>query len=161
TASRLRRNLRGDLDTIVAKALKKNPAERYSSATALADDLQRFLRHEPISAQPDTLRYRTARFVRRNARGVAMATAAAFLLGCSTAFYTVKLAQERDHARREAAKATKVSELMVGLLSRADPYVNRDTREGTSVRALLDAGAEQAQRDLGAQPDVKADILTA
>ena len=47
--------LRGDLDSIVAKALKKNPAERYGSATALADDLRRLLLHEPISARPDTL----------------------------------------------------------------------------------------------------------
>ena len=49
----------GDLDTIVAKAVKKNPAERYGSATALADDLRRFLLHEPVSARPDTLAYRT------------------------------------------------------------------------------------------------------
>ena len=67
TPARLRRALRGDLDTIVAKALKKSPAERYASVTALADDLRRFLRHEPIGARPDTLRYRAARFVRRHA----------------------------------------------------------------------------------------------
>src|SRR5262249_40822630 len=160
TASRLRWILRGDLDTIVAKALKKKPAERYSSASALADDLQRFLRHEPISARPDTIRYRTARFVRRNARGVALGAVVALLLGASTAFYTIRLAQERDRARREAAKATKVSELMVGLLTGADPIANRATGEGLTVRGLLDAGAEQAQRGLVDQPEVKADILT-
>jgi len=160
TTGRLHRILRGDLDTIVAKALKKNPTERYGSATAFAADLQRYLRHEPISARPDTLGYRTTRFVRRHTRGVATATVVACLLAGSTAFYTSRLAQERDRARREAAKATKVSELMVGLLSGADPIANRATRDGPTVRSLLDAGAEQVQRQLGDQPEVQAEIMT-
>ena len=54
------------------KALKKNPQERYGSVTALADDLSRYLRHEPISARPDTLAYRAGKFVRRNRRAVAL-----------------------------------------------------------------------------------------
>jgi tetratricopeptide (TPR) repeat protein len=89
-----------------------------------------------------------------------MAAVVALVLGASTAFYTIRLAQERDRARREAAKANKVSELMVGLLSGADPIANRATGEAATVRGLLDAGAEQAQRGLVDQPDVKADILT-
>src|SRR6266851_2702234 len=60
--TKLRRALRGDLDTIVAKALKKNPAERYLSVTAFADDLRRYLGHQPISARPDTLAYRAKKF---------------------------------------------------------------------------------------------------
>jgi serine/threonine protein kinase/tetratricopeptide (TPR) repeat protein len=160
TAARLQRILRGDLDTIVAKALKKNAVERYASVTALADDLRRFLQHEPISARPDSVTYRTGRFVRRHARGVTMAAVVVLVLGGSTAFYTSRLARERDRAQREAVKATRVSELMVGLLSGADP-MNRKTGEEPTVRGLLDAGAEQAQRDLAGQPDVQADILTA
>jgi serine/threonine protein kinase/tetratricopeptide (TPR) repeat protein len=160
TATRLQRLLRGDLDTIVAKALKKNASERYSSVSALADDLRRFLQHEPISARPDSLTYRTGRFVRRHARGVTMAGVVVLVLGGSTAFYTSRLAQERDRAQREAVKATRVSELMVGLLTGADPIANRATGEGPTVRGLLDAGAEQAQRDLTDQPDVQAEILT-
>jgi serine/threonine protein kinase len=66
TRDRLRRQFRGDLDTIIGKALKKNPSERYSSVSALADDLERYLKHEPISAQPDTVSYRAGKFVRRN-----------------------------------------------------------------------------------------------
>src|SRR5262249_27659174 len=127
TSNRLRRILRGDLDTIVAKALRKKPAERYGTATAFADDLRRILRHEPISARPETLGYRTARFVRRHARGVTMAVAVVLVLSGSTAFYTRRLAQERDRAQREAAKATKVSELMIGLLTGADPIATRAT----------------------------------
>jgi serine/threonine protein kinase/Tol biopolymer transport system component len=71
TPDRLGRLLRGDLDTIVAKALKKNPQERYPSIKAFADDLQRYLRHEPISARPDAIAYRAGKFIRRHRGSVA------------------------------------------------------------------------------------------
>jgi serine/threonine protein kinase/tetratricopeptide (TPR) repeat protein len=161
TASRLRRLLRGDLDTIVGKALKKQQGDRYESATALADDLRRYLRGEPIMARPESFRYHTAKFIGRHVHGVTAAVVVTLVLGASTAFYTTRLAQERDRARREAQKATRVSELMVGLLSGADPISTRATASGPSVRALLDAGAEQAQRDLVDQPEVQAEIFTA
>ena len=160
TPGRLRRTLRGDLDIIVAKALKKNPGERYISVTALADDLRRFLRQEPIGARPDSLRYRAATFVRRHARGVATSAAVVLLLSGSTAFYTSRLATERDRAQREAAKAAKVSEVLTGLLTGADPIARRATPEGTTVRHLLDAGAEQVQKELVGQPEAQAEILT-
>jgi serine/threonine protein kinase len=80
TLDKLRRGLRGDLDTIVGKALKKNPQERYASVTGLADDLQRYLKHVPISARPDTLAYRTAKFLRRNRTAVAFSAAAIVLV---------------------------------------------------------------------------------
>jgi len=70
TPDKLARLLRGDLDTIVAKALKKNPQERYPSIKALADDLQRFLRDEPISARPDAVVYRVSKFLRRHRSSV-------------------------------------------------------------------------------------------
>ena len=161
TAGRLRRTLQGDADTIVAKALKKNAAERYASVTALADDLRRFLRHEPISARPDTLRYRAARFVRRHAGAVAMAAAVVVLIGGLTAVYTSRLAAERDRAQREAAKALKVSELLMGLLTSADPYANRGATSGEpTVRALLDGGAERVRTELAGQPELQAEMLT-
>jgi serine/threonine-protein kinase len=66
TPDRLRRRLRGDLDSIVARALRKKPEERYASVMAFADDLRRHLQHEPVAARPRHLTYRAARFVRRN-----------------------------------------------------------------------------------------------
>ncbi|WP_202619835.1 hypothetical protein, partial [Escherichia coli] len=63
--ARQARLLKGDLDTILAKALKKSPAERYANAQALADDLQRWLAHESIAARPDSRVYVLRRFVRR------------------------------------------------------------------------------------------------
>ncbi len=159
TPGRLRRTLRGDLDTIVAKALKKSPAERYTSVTALADDLRRYLRGEPIGARPDTLRYRAAKFVRRHARGIGAAAAMVLLLAAVVGFYTLRIAAERDRAQREAARATKVSEVLTGLLTSADPISNRATREGLTVRGLLDGGVAQAEQALADEPAAAAEIF--
>jgi serine/threonine protein kinase/Tol biopolymer transport system component len=87
TPDKLARLLRGDLDTIVVKALKKNPGERYPSIKAFADDLQRYLRHEPISARPDAIAYRTGKFVRRH-RNSAAATLLVTLALIGTAIFT-------------------------------------------------------------------------
>ncbi len=160
TPGRLRRVLHGDLDTIIAKALKKNAPERYASVTALAEDLRRALRDEPISARPDAVGYRVGKFVRRHVRGVATTAAVLLLLGGVTGFYTSRLATEGNRARREAQKAAKVSELLTGLLTGADPYATRATRGEPTVRGLLDAGAERVQKELVGQPEVQAEILT-
>jgi serine/threonine-protein kinase len=76
TPVKLSRLLRGDLETILTKALKKEPSERYASVTALADDLRRYQKNEPISARPDTITYRAAKFVRRHRAAVALAALA-------------------------------------------------------------------------------------
>jgi len=154
-----RRILRGDLDTIVAKALKKNRDERYGSVSALADDLRRFLEKKPIAARRDTLRYRTTKFVRRHAWGVAVTGAVALLLAGLVGFYTARLARERDRARLEAQKATQVSELLTGLLSGADPFASHEVKEPT-LRSLLDAGAERFQKELANQPEVQVEMLS-
>ncbi len=149
--------LRGDLDNIVAKALKKRPDERYASVTAFADDLRRYLRHEPVSARPDTLTYRASKFLQRRARVVAGVAAAVVLMAALVTFYTVRLASERDRARLEADKSARMSELLTSFLTGADPYATRD-REPT-VRNILDAAAERVQKELADQPELKAEML--
>jgi serine/threonine-protein kinase len=160
TTSRLQRVLRGDLDTIVAKALKKDPAERYVSVSAFADDLRRYLRQEPISARADSPWYRATRFVRRHNRGVAAAIVVLLVVAGLTAFYTWRLAAERDRAQREAAKAARVSEALSGLLRGADPIANPATPDGFTVTNLLDAATDRVQNELADQPDAQAEIFT-
>jgi serine/threonine-protein kinase len=120
----MRGRLRGDLDTIVAKALKKKPEERYASVSAMADDLRRFLRREPISARPDTLRYRTATFIRRNRTAVAfaaLAAAAGLAGGVSTLLEARTARAQRDFALRELSRAEAVNDLNRFVLSDAAP----------------------------------------
>ena len=107
TPDKLCRLLRGDLDTIVAKALKKNQSERYTSVTAFADDLERYLSHIPIAARPDTLRYRGSKFIQRNRFAVAagcLATAA-IIVGMGIALYQERVAYKRFQDVRHLAHA--------------------------------------------------------
>jgi serine/threonine protein kinase len=155
-----RRRLTGDVDRIVAKALAKDPAARYDTVNAFADDIRRFLRHEPIAAQPDTWRYRTARFMRRRRRALSVAAVVLMAATGLTTYYGVQLRRERDRATLEAQKAQRVSQLLTGLLRGADPY--RDPGpEGPTVLDLLDAGAGRVDAELADQPDARAEILTA
>jgi serine/threonine protein kinase len=124
TPDKLRRQLRGDLDTIVAKALKKAPAERYSSVTAFADDLRRYLRNEPIGARPDTLSYRAAKFLRRNRTAMTLATfaAVAVIAGLFGTLMQVRSARtQRDLALRQLGRAQRLSDLNEFLLSDVAP----------------------------------------
>lgn len=100
-ASRSARQVRGDLDTIVLKALKKEPRDRYATAQAFADDLRRYLAYEPIAAKPDNGWYRMRKFVRRNR--VMVAAAAAVLATASVGFVTTM--QQAERAEREAVRA--------------------------------------------------------
>src|SRR5882757_5710891 len=108
TPDKLRRLLRGDLDTIVAKALKKNPHERYPSVTAFADDVGRYLNHEPIRARPDTFSYRAAKFVRRNRTAVALSALAvlASVAGIvGTALQARRAGMQRDFALQQLKRS--------------------------------------------------------
>ena len=124
TVEKLGRVLRGDLDTILAKALKKDPRERYASVGAFADDLHRYLKCEPIKARPDTLRYRAGKFARRHRGGLfiallALAGVAAGITGILLQARTARV--QRDLALRQLARAERVTDLNELLLSNSAP----------------------------------------
>jgi serine/threonine protein kinase/tetratricopeptide (TPR) repeat protein len=104
---RLRRLLRGDIDTIVTTALKRQPAERYASVAAFAEDLRRYLRHEPISARPDSMGYRGRRFLRRNRIAVAavLAIVASLSIGLYAANRQRLIAERRFALVRDVANS--------------------------------------------------------
>ncbi len=161
TPPRLRGALGGDLDTIVGKAMKKNPAERYASVAELADDLRRYLNHQPISARPDALRYRSRKFVRRHRVPLAVAAGVIAIVGALVVFYTLQLGRERDRAALQAQKSARMTELLTSMLEGADPYRTPDgTVTEPTVRSILDGGAERIRKELADQPELQAEMLT-
>jgi serine/threonine-protein kinase len=114
------RALKGDLDNILAKALKKDPAERYQTVSAFSDDLRRFLDDEPVGARPDSLTYRAKKFVRRH-RGAVLASSLTLVLLLFTAAAALWQAhradRERDAALLAARRADSVGDFMSALLS--------------------------------------------
>jgi serine/threonine protein kinase len=132
----LRKALRGDLDAIVSKALRKLPRERYGTAAALADDLQRYLHSEPVAARANLLSYRMQKFVRRYRGAVIGTAAAAVALIALTAFalYQMREAQiQRDQSREQARRAELQAEFVTLMMSNVGD-------KPTTAEQLLDAG---------------------
>ena len=158
----VRRQLRGDVDNIVLKATETEPERRYASAGALADDVERHLAGQPVTAHPPSSWYRARKFVSRHRGGVA--TTAAFLLAIlaalGLALWQATIARQQAHiAREQAARAEAVRDLLVDIFDAEIPSRPKGEMPGTAE--LLERGAQRATSDLGATPAVQSELLTA
>lgn len=172
-------SLRGDLDNIILKSLCKEPERRYVTVDQFSEDIRRHLEGLPILARPDTFRYRSSKFVKRNKLGVAMAAGVAlFLLAGAIAIVRQtrvaaraaqvaaaqrdKAQHEQAKAQREQAKAERINKFFQEMLAHANPswYAPgfNKSRELTVV-AALDEAARRIENELQEEPEVKADIL--
>ena len=153
---KLFRQLRGDVDTIVAKALKKKPGERYTSVAGLYDDLHRFLKHEPIKARPDTLTYRASKFIRRNRFSVTAAILAlsAIISGAAVSIYEARVAQRRFQDVRKLAHVF-VFDLYDQIAKLEGSTKVRESMVSTGLQ-YLDSLARNAGSDLELQKEIAA-----
>ncbi|MCC7131954.1 MAG: serine/threonine protein kinase [Gemmatimonadales bacterium] len=156
---RLRRLLSGDLDTIVLKALRKEPGRRYLSAAALGDDIKRHLDGLPVAARPDTFGYRARKFVRRNAGAVAV-TATAFLALATTTVVTMvqsaRVARESARAVRERDKAVEVRGFLMEMFGATG--ANQAVGDTVTARRLLDLQVARLPEAYPDRPDLEAEM---
>ncbi|MGH9884192.1 MAG: protein kinase domain-containing protein, partial [bacterium] len=176
--AKTQRLLRGDLETIVAKALKKAPEERYTSVTAFADDLRRYLDHEPISARKDTLAYRTGMFVRRNRTTVGLAALVVLALAIGLAGtitqarratrHALLAEEQRRRADQEARTASEQRDFALRQLSRAERtndlnnfllYDAAPSGRPFTVGDLLARAEEVVDREQGEAGEDRVDML--
>jgi serine/threonine-protein kinase len=149
----LRRQLAGDLDNIVLKAMSKEPQRRYSSVDQLANDIGRHLQGLPVVARKDTLGYRTAKFVGRHKVGVALAALFLLLVLGFSATVTVFWRQ----AVRERERATRVKDFLEALFSSSDP--SHSQGETITAREVLDRGVQTIDVGLEDEPELRADLM--
>ena len=152
------KSLKGDLDTIVLQALRKEPERRYKSVPEFAEDIERYLQGLPVKARPNTFTYRAEKFFSRNKIGVA----ASFLIfltligGIAATAWQARAARiERDTAQREKVKAERVTEFLEGMLG--SPAVSEKGR-AVKVIDVLDESAGRVGRELADQPEVLASV---
>lgn len=160
TPARLERELRGDLDTILLKALEKEPERRYRSVHAFGDDIRRTLTGHPILARPVGRVYRLRRLVARN-RLTAVAASVTFvslIAGLGGALWQATVAgRERDTARLEEAKARQVSDFLISVFESADP--EEALVPTLSAKDVLDIGAARIGGELSMDPELNTTLL--
>jgi len=152
----LRRALSGDLDAIIAKALEVDPARRYASAEAFAEDIRRSRDHRPISALRIGTTTLALKFVRRHWIGVAMTAAILILfIGGSAG-----IAWQAVRAERAAQRATTIKDFLIGVFRANDPRIAADKPRGEiTARALLDASAKRIESSFAQEPETQIELL--
>jgi serine/threonine-protein kinase len=146
-----------DLDVLCITAMHKDTSRRYRSVEALARDVDSYLDGGTLDARPDSVRYTTGKFLRRNWRPVsAIAGAVALIIGVA-AFYTVRLTTARNAAIAEAARTQRVQHFMLDLFQGGDEMAG--PADSLRVLTLVDRGAREA-RSLTKDPLVQAELYS-
>jgi serine/threonine-protein kinase len=147
------KQLRGDPDRIVMMAIRKEPNRRYASMEQFAADVEAYLKGYPLLARTDSWRYRSGTFVRRHKAGVA----AAVLFALALAGFGIAMGVLKRRADRERQTAERETQFMADMFQAASPNVARG--ETITAKMLLDRGAERIDRELAAEPQVRASLL--
>lgn len=150
------RQLKGDLDTVILKGLKRDPAERYATVDALSEDLQRWQNQKPVRARPDSRWYRSRRFIQRNALAVSLSGLVVLSLsaGLAVAVWQAQAAQRETRAAL-ATEAFLTSLFKANSQDQDDPV----QAQQASATVLLQRGSERIMGELDSSPETKLRIL--
>jgi serine/threonine protein kinase/flagellar biosynthesis regulator FlbT len=152
--------LRGDLDWITLKALEKDRARRYGAPSELADDIRRYLNHEPVTARPAGAGYRLRKYIRRNRVAAAVVAGLVLLLAAFSVLQALQLrriTRERDRATRERDRATRITDFMTGMFKVSDPSEARGN--SVTAREILDKASNDMGKGLAKDPEVQAQMM--
>lgn len=139
-SNRLKKQLEGDLDAIILKAIRKEPDERYRVANEFLDDLNNYQKNLPVSAHADSFSYRSRKFYTRHKQGIYLALSVFLLINALSGFYAWSLNQERNIAESEAERAEEVTDFLVSMLELNNPSEN--SGDEISINDALNRGID-------------------
>ncbi|HET9226829.1 MAG TPA: serine/threonine-protein kinase [Thermoanaerobaculia bacterium] len=146
---------RRDLDAIVFTAMRQDPQSRYRSVDEMAADIERYLKHLPVSVRRQSAYYHARKMVRRHPVGTGLGVLALALIVSLFA----GVLEQRDRAEQERDKARSAMAFLVSMFGQADPY--QSGKEDVTARELVAAGSRRAARELAGDPEVQAAMLDA
>jgi serine/threonine protein kinase len=154
TLSQLHAELRGDLDTIILKSLARDPARRYATVSAFADDLTAYLQRRPIRARTPSIAYRVSMFFSRHRRVTVVAGALVLVssIAALTSFRNYEALQQ------QRARTERLQGFMASLFLESDPSA-RQPEQALTAKQLLDRGRERADAQYADQPAFRGEIL--
>lgn len=158
--STIERSLRGDLETIVLKALAKEPSQRYQNAASLSDDIERFLTNQPILARPPSTIYQLRKLIDRHKVGFGFVVAM-FVLITGFGIWMNVLYNRATEAEVVAANEAETAHQALDFLVKVFDYSDPDEGKGGSVTAveILKAGAKSITDELKDQPAVRGTLM--
>ena len=152
--SAVARQLRGEPDAIAVKALERDRGRRYASASELAADIERYLRHEPVTAHTPNAAYRARKYIRRHRLGVTMATAGVLLLATFAVTQSIQLRR----IRRERDRADRITKFMTGMFKISDPSESRGNT--VTAREILDKASHEIDTGLAHDPALQVQMMS-
>lgn len=158
--SRQRRGVGKDVDAVIARAMHPNPARRYASAGALADDLRALLDQRPVSARPDSLGYRLGKLFRRHpvaASATVVSTTAIAALAVLLAVQADDLRRQRDRANHQAMRAQAASDVLLESIAAANP--TGELGASTTVDDMLNSSVRRLGLEVAEDPLLAAESL--
>jgi eukaryotic-like serine/threonine-protein kinase len=153
---KLKSFLKGDLDTILMRALQKKPERRFSSVTEMKDDIERFRKGLPIRSRGDNFSYKSAKFIKRHSLAIIFSAVFLMTLFLFGTFYHLSVTEQRNYAQQEAAKAAQVTGFMMDLFESSDPTLTQGNE--ITARQLLEEGEARIAM-LEGQPDIQAEMF--
>ncbi len=149
------RRIPGDIDAIVLKAMRREPAHRYASVGELADDLRRYLAAQPVHARKGRFGYRAQRFLRRNRWALAVASLVVLL----AAGFTWRTVLAEREARLQAETSDHVADFLASIFAATDSDRNSAARHDLTAREVLKAGTARIESELADRPRIRARLL--
>src|SRR5258708_6287500 len=152
-APSLTRQLRGDPDAVVLKALEKDRKRRYGSPSELSADMGRYVRNEPVYAHTPSAAYRTRMYILRHRLGLAVAMGLIAMLAAFAVAQRVQL----QRTRLERDRATRITDFMTGMFTVSDPSEQRGN--SITAREILDKASNDIKTGLAKDPETQAQMM--